>query len=71
MGGKKAFLEPNIRTIFDLLIKEDKLFHNSDRFIKILKELIVLDKKQNRFNSDDIVFLNNLDSKFYPTKILY
>ena len=37
---------------------------NSSGFISILKRLRVLDKKQNRFNRDDVVFLNNLDSRF-------
>jgi len=61
---EKAFLEPNIKSILDLLIKEDRLLPNSNYFISILERLKVLDKKQNRFNHDDIVFLNNLDSKF-------
>ena len=61
---KKAFLEPNIRAILDLLIKEDRLLPNSSGFISILERLRVLDKKRNRFNRDDVVFLNNLDSKF-------
>ena len=61
---KKAFLEPNIRAILDLLIKEDRLLPNSSGFISILERLRVLDKKRNHFNRDDVVFLNNLDSKF-------
>jgi len=61
---KKAFLEPNIRGILDLLIKEDRLLLNSSGFISILERLRVLDKKRNRFNRDDVVFLNNLDSRF-------
>jgi len=61
---KRAYLEPKIGKILDLLIAEDRLLPNSKRFIGILKQLKALDRKNNKFNRKDIAFLNNLDSKF-------
>ena len=61
---KKAFLEQNIRDVLALLIKEDRLLPNAQAFTDILEHLIVLDKKRNSFNANDVMFLNNLDSKF-------
>jgi len=53
----KAYLEDNISQILELLIKEDKLLPNSKEFIALLNRLRVLDKKRNRFNKQDIIFL--------------
>jgi len=61
---KKAYLEKDIGAVLDLLIKEDRLLPNSQAFIGILKRLIILDKKRNKFSADDVAYLNNLDSKF-------
>ena len=61
---KRAYLEPKIGKILDLLIAEDRFLPNSKRFIGILKQLKALDRKNNKFNRKDVVFLNNLDSKF-------
>ncbi|CAA6817052.1 MAG: Unknown protein [uncultured Sulfurovum sp.] len=61
---KKAYLEQDIRSILDLLIKEDRLLPNSKTFTNILERLMILDKKRNKFNREDVAFLNNLDSKF-------
>jgi len=61
---KKAYLEKDIGAILNLLIAEDKLLPSSKAFRDILERLVVLDKKANRFDANDVVFLNNLDSKF-------
>jgi hypothetical protein len=61
---KKAYLEKDISAILDLLIAEDKFLPNHKAFIAILERLKVLDKKQNKFSADDVVYLNNLDGKF-------
>ena len=63
-GRDRAYLEDNIGEILELLIKEDRLLPNSKEFIAILDRLKVLDKKRNRFNREDISFLNNLDNRF-------
>ncbi len=61
---KKAYLEENISEVLDLLIAEDKLLPNHQGFIAILQELKKLDKKRNLFSSEEVTYLNNLDSKF-------
>jgi hypothetical protein len=61
---KKAYLEKNIGEVLDLLIAEDRLLPNSKQFINILQELKKLDKKRNVFTPSEVMYLNNLDSKF-------
>ena len=61
---KKAYLERNIGDILNLLISEDKLLPHSKEFISILQNLKKLDSKKNIFSPDDVIYLNNLDSKF-------
>jgi len=61
---KEAFLEKDIMVVLDLLIQEERLLPNAQPFIDILERLITLDKKRNKFNTEDVAFLNNLDSKF-------
>jgi hypothetical protein len=61
---KKAYLEKNIGEVLDLLIAEDRLLVNSKQFISILQELKKLDKKRNVFTPSEVIYLNNLDSKF-------
>jgi len=61
---KKAYLERNIGDILNLLIAEDKLLPHSKEFIAILQNLKKLDSKKNIFTPDDVIYLNNLDSKF-------
>jgi len=60
----KHILEDNISQILELLIKRIKLLPNSKEFIALLNRLRVLDKKRNRFNKQDIIFLNSLDNRF-------
>jgi len=61
---KKAYLEKNIGEVLDLLIAEDKLLPNHKPFIAVLEHLKALDRKANIFSANDVVYLNNLDSKF-------